>query len=119
MTIASCRSTILPRAVALDHCDVIHTYERDEREKRCWKLAEATGGRMLEVRGMDKPTTALTKSQTTHHQYSLGIIGEPELMENLKIQIAPQEQGYKVYARSIRAHRVSGNAVESGSQNLC
>jgi VWFA-related protein len=38
-----------------DHCDVIHTYEKDEHgEQVLKKLAEATGGRMLEVKGMDK-----------------------------------------------------------------
>src|SRR5207302_8451234 len=37
----------------VDHCDVIHTYEKDDHgEYLLKKLAEATGGRMREVNGM-------------------------------------------------------------------
>ncbi len=86
-----------------DHCDVIHTYERDEHgEEVLKKLAEATGGRMLEVRGMDKLTTALDAiSDELHHQYSLGYYPERQNWDGKfrKIQIVAQEQGYKVYAR--------------------
>jgi len=86
-----------------DHCDVIHTYERDEHgEEVLKKLAEATGGRMLEVRGMDKLTTALDEiSDELHHQYSLGYYPENQNWDGQfrKIQIATQEHGYKVYAR--------------------
>src|SRR5579864_1986222 len=86
-----------------DHCDVIHTYERDEHgEEVLKKLAEATGGRMLEVRGMDKLTTALDEiSDELHHQYSLGYYPENQNWDGKfrKIQIVTQEQGYKVYAR--------------------
>jgi Ca-activated chloride channel homolog len=86
-----------------DHCDVIHTYERDEHgEEVLKKLAEATGGRMLEVRGMDKLTTALDEiSDELHHQYSLGYYPENQNWDGKfrKIQITTQEHGYKVYAR--------------------
>jgi Ca-activated chloride channel homolog len=86
-----------------DHCDVIHTYERDEHgEQVLKKLAEATGGRMLEVRGMDKLTTALDEiSDELHHQYSLGYYPENQNWDGKfrKIQIVAQEKGYKVYAR--------------------
>ena len=86
-----------------DHCDVIHTYERDEHgEEVLKKLAEATGGRMLEVRGMDKLTTALDEiSDELHHQYSLGYYPENQNWDGKfrKIQIVTQERGYKVYAR--------------------
>ena len=86
-----------------DHCDVIHTYERDEHgEEVLKKLAEATGGRMLEVRGIDKLTTALEEiSDELHHQYSLGYYPEKQNWDGKfrKIQIVTQEQGYKVYAR--------------------
>jgi VWFA-related protein len=86
-----------------DHCDVIHTYERDEHgEEVLKKLAEATGGRMLEVRGMDKLTTALDEiSDELHHQYSLGYYPEKQNWDGKfrKIQIVTQERGYKVYAR--------------------
>jgi VWFA-related protein len=86
-----------------DHCDVIHTYERDEHgEEVLKKLAEATGGRMLEVRGMDKLMTALDEiSDELHQQYSLGYYPENQKWDGKfrKIQIATQEHGYKVYAR--------------------
>ena len=86
-----------------DHCDVIHTYERDEHgEEVLKKLAEATGGRMLEVRGMDKLTTALDEiSDELHHQYSLGYYPANQNWDRKfrKIQIVTQERGYKVYAR--------------------
>ena len=86
-----------------DHCDVIHTYERDEHgEEVLKKLAEATGGRMLEVRGMDKLKTALDEiSDELHHQYSLGYYPENQNRDGKfrKIQIVTQEHGYKVYAR--------------------
>jgi VWFA-related protein len=86
-----------------DHCDVIHTYERDEHgEEVLKKLAEATGGRMLEVRGVDKLTVALDEiSDELHHQYSLGYYPENQNWDGKfrKIQIVTQEHGYKVYAR--------------------
>ena len=82
---------------------MIHTYERDEHgEEVLKKLAEATGGRMLEVRGIDKLTTALDEiSDELHHQYSLGYYPERQNWDGRfrKIQIVTQEQGYKVYAR--------------------
>jgi Ca-activated chloride channel family protein len=86
-----------------DHCDVIHTYERDEHgEEVLKKMAEATGGRMLEVKGMDKVNAALDEiSDELHHQYSLGYYPENQKWDGKfrKIQIVTQEQGYKVYAR--------------------
>ena len=86
-----------------DHCDVIHTYEKDEHgEEVLKKLAEATGGRMLEVKGMDKLNAALDEiSDELHHQYSLGYYPENQSWDGKfrKIQIVTQPQGYKVYAR--------------------
>lgn len=86
-----------------DHCDVIHTYEKDEHGEEVLKrLAEATGGRMLEVRGMDKLTTALDEiSDELHHQYSLGYYPENQNQDGKfrKIQIVTQQHGFKVYAR--------------------
>src|SRR5215471_6230614 len=85
-----------------DHCDVIHTYEKDDHgEYLLKKLAEATGGRMLEVRGMDKLEAALDEiSLELHHQYSLGYYPENRNWDGKfrKIQIAAQP-GYKVSAR--------------------
>jgi VWFA-related protein len=87
----------------IDHCDVIHTYEKDDHgEQVLKKLAEATGGRMLEVRGMDKLTAALDEiSDELHHQYSLGYYPDNQNWDGKfrKIQILSREQGYKVYAR--------------------
>jgi Ca-activated chloride channel family protein len=86
-----------------DRCDVIHTYERDDHgEEVLKKLAEATGGRMLEVRGMDRLTAALDEiSDELHHQYSLGYYPENQNWDGKfrKIQIIAQDRGYKVYAR--------------------
>jgi VWFA-related protein len=86
-----------------DHCDVIHTYERDDHgEEVLKKLAEATGGRMLEVKGMDKLNAALDEiSDELHHQYSLGYYPENQNWDGKfrKIQIVTEEHGYKVYAR--------------------
>jgi VWFA-related protein len=86
-----------------DHCDVIHTYERDEHgEEVLKKLAEATGGRMLEVRGMDKLEAALDEiSEELHHQYSLGYYPDNQKWDGKfrKIQIVAQGHGYKVFAR--------------------
>ncbi|HEY6348390.1 MAG TPA: VWA domain-containing protein [Candidatus Angelobacter sp.] len=87
----------------VDHCDVIHTYQRDEHgEEVLKKLAEATGGRMLEVKGMDKLEAALDQiSEELHHQYSLGYYPDNQNWDGKfrKIQITPQEHGYKVFAR--------------------
>jgi len=86
-----------------DHCDVIHTYEKDEHGEEVLKrLAEATGGRMLEVKGMDKANAALDEiSDELHQQYSLGYYPENQNWDGKfrKIQIVTQQQGYKVYAR--------------------
>lgn len=86
-----------------DHCDVIHTYEKDDHgEYLLKKLAEATGGRMLEVRGIDHLEAALDEiSNELHHQYSLGYYPANRNWDGKfrKIQIEPHEQGYKVFAR--------------------
>jgi len=86
-----------------DHCDVIHTYEKDDHgEYLLKKLAEATGGRMLEVRGMDKLEAALDEiSLELHHQYSLGYYPENKNWDGKfrKVQIVTQPQDYKVFAR--------------------
>lgn len=86
-----------------DHCDVIHTYDRDNHgEEVLKKLAEATGGRMLEVRGMDKLEAALDEiSDELHHQYSLGYYPDNKNWDGKfrKIQISTDQKGYKVFAR--------------------
>ena len=81
-----------------DKCDVLHIFYKDSLKK----LAEATGGRMLEVRGIDKLEAALDEiSEELHHQYSLGYYPENKNWDGKfrKIQISAAEKGYKVYAR--------------------
>ena len=86
-----------------DRCDVIHTYEKDDHgEYVLKKMAEATGGRMLEVHGIDRLEQALDEiSDELHHQYSLGYYPANQNWDGRfrKIQIVTQQHGYKVYAR--------------------
>jgi Ca-activated chloride channel family protein len=86
-----------------DNCDVLHIYQRDSSgEPLLKKLAEATGGRMLEVRGIDKLEDALDEiSDELHHQYSLGYYPENKNWDGKfrKLQISAGEKGFKVYAR--------------------
>jgi Ca-activated chloride channel family protein len=87
----------------MDHCDVRHVYGKDEHgEQLLKKLAESTGGRMLEVYGMDKISEALDQiSDELHHQYSLGYypsnLAKDGKFRKIKIDALPD--GYKVYAR--------------------
>jgi len=86
-----------------DRCDVLHIYERDGHgEYLLKKLAEATGGRMLEVKGIGKLEDALDEiSDELHHQYSLGYYPESKNWDGKfrKIQISGGEKAYRVYAR--------------------
>jgi len=86
-----------------DRCDVVHTYARDEHgEYVLKKLAGATGGRMLEVKGMERIEEALDEiSEELHHQYSLGYYPENKHWDGKfrKVQIAAADGKYKVYAR--------------------
>jgi len=86
-----------------DRCDVVHTYARDEHgEYVLKKLAEATGGRMLEVKGMDRIDQALDEiSEELHHQYSLGYYPENKHWDGKfrKIQISTPDDKYKIYVR--------------------
>jgi Ca-activated chloride channel homolog len=86
-----------------DNCDVLHVYEKDSDGTPVLKrLAEATGGRMLEVRGIDKLENALDEiSDELHNQYSLGYYPENKTLDGKfrKVQISAIEKTYKVYAR--------------------
>ena len=86
-----------------DNCDVLHIYERDAHgEYVLKKLAEATGGRMLEVKGISNLESALDEiSEELHHQYSLGYYPDNKKWDGnfRKIEISAGEKGYKVYAR--------------------
>jgi VWFA-related protein len=86
-----------------DNCDVLHVYQKDSNgESLLKKLAEATGGRMLEVRGIDKLEDALDEiSDELHQQYSLGYYPENKNWDDKfrKIQISAKEKAFKVYTR--------------------
>ncbi len=86
-----------------DNCDVLHIYGKDsEGVPLLKKLAETTGGRMLEVKGIDKLEEALDEiSDELHHQYSLGYYPENKNWDGKfrAIQISAAEKGHKVHAR--------------------
>jgi VWFA-related protein len=94
-----------------DNCDVLHIFEKGSLKK----LAEATGGRMLEVRGINKLEAALDEiSEELHHQYSLGYYPKNKNWDGKfrKIQISAGEKGYKVYARKgYYAHPAEANVA--------
>jgi Ca-activated chloride channel homolog len=101
-----------------DRCDVRHVFAKDAQgESLLKKIAEATGGRMLEVRGIDKLEDALDEiSDELHHQYSLGYYPENKNWDGKfrKIQISTGEKGYKVYARKgYYANPPTANAAEN------
>lgn len=85
------------------NCDVRHIYPKDsDGEPLLQKLAEATGGRMLEVKGIDKLEAALDEiSEELHQQYSLGYYPQNRNWDGKfrKIQISAGERDFKVYAR--------------------
>lgn len=98
-----------------DHCDVLHIFEKDSSgEAVLKKMAEATGGRMLEVRGIAKLDAALDEiADELHHQYSLGYYPENKNWDGKfrKIQISTEEKTYRVYARKgYYANRPAENA---------
>ena len=104
-----------------DNCDVLHIYEKDSHgESLLKKLAEATGGRMLEVRGIDKLEAALDEiSDELHHQYSLGYYPENKHWDGKfrKIQVKLQHDGYTLaYRRGYYA--ASPNSVDKATATL-
>jgi VWFA-related protein len=84
-----------------DNCDVRHVYEKDSSgEPLLKKLAESTGGRMLEVKGIDKLEAALDEiSDELHHQYSLGYYPQNRNLDGKFRKIQISASGLKVYAR--------------------
>jgi VWFA-related protein len=101
-----------------DNCDVLHIFGKDNSgEAVLKKLAEATGGRMLEVRGIDKLNAALDEiSDELHHQYSLGYYPENKSWNGKfrKIQISAGGKGYRVYARKgYYANRTQADVAQS------
>lgn len=81
-----------------DPCDVEHVFRRD----RLRRLAEETGGRVLEVRGLDRLQAALAEiADELHNQYSLGYRPLNEQWDGgfRRIQIRVRGPGYRIYAR--------------------
>lgn len=81
-----------------DNCDVTHIFS----EGRLRKLAEETGGRMIEARGMNKMADAFQQiSEELHHQYSLGYYPSNARWDGRfrKVEIATQNRDYHVIAR--------------------
>jgi VWFA-related protein len=81
-----------------DWCDVAHVYAADKLKR----LAEETGGRVIEVRGMDKMAAAFDEiSEELHNQYSLGYYPANGKWDGKyrKIQVESRDHALKVYAR--------------------
>ena len=81
-----------------DNCDVFHIF----REGQLRKLAEETGGRLIEARGMNKIADAFDQiSEELHHQYSLGYYPDNTNWDGRfrKIQIVPANHSDRVIAR--------------------
>jgi VWFA-related protein len=74
----------------------------EKKYNRVKMLAEATGGRKLEVKGINKLEAALDEiSDELHHQYSLGYYPENKNWDGKfrNIQISAGEKSYEVFAR--------------------
>ena len=81
-----------------DNCDVFHIFS----EGKLRKLAEETGGRLIEARGMNKIADAFDQiSEELHHQYSLAYYPDNTNWDGRfrKIQIEARNHGDRVTAR--------------------
>jgi VWFA-related protein len=81
-----------------DNCDVFHIFS----EGKLRKLAEETGGRLIEAHGMSKIADAFDQiSEELHHQYSLGYYPENTNWDGRfrKIQIVTADHRDRVTAR--------------------
>jgi len=81
-----------------DNCDVFHIFS----EGKLRKLAEETGGRLIEAHGMNKIADAFDQiSEELHHQYSLGYYPENPNWDGRfrKIQIVAADHHDRVTAR--------------------
>ena len=81
-----------------DNCDVFHIFS----EGKLRKLAEETGGRLIEAHGMNKIADAFDQiSEELHHQYSLGYYPENTNWDRRfrKIQIVAADHHDRVTAR--------------------
>ena len=79
-----------------DNCDIRHIF----REGKLRKLAEETGGRLIEVRGMDKMGEAFDQiADELHNQYSLGYYPQNTNWDGRFRKISIEAKGYKVTSR--------------------
>jgi len=79
-----------------DNCDIHHIF----REGKLRKLAEETGGRLIEVRGMDKMGEAFDQiADELHNQYSLGYYPANTNWDGRFRKISIEARGYKVTSR--------------------
>lgn len=79
-----------------DNCDVRHIF----LEGRLKKLAEETGGRLIEVRGMDKMSEAFDQiAEELHNQYSLGYYPQNAKWDGTFRKISIEAKGFKVTSR--------------------
>jgi VWFA-related protein len=81
-----------------DNCDVFHIFS----EGKLRKLAEDTGGRLIEARGMNKMAEAFEQiAEELHHQYSLAYYPDHTSWDGRfrKIEIVARNKDYRVAAR--------------------
>ena len=79
-----------------DNCDIRHIF----REGKLRKLAEETGGRLIEVRGMDKMGEAFDQiADELHNQYSLGYYPQNSNWDGRFRKISIEARGFKVTSR--------------------
>lgn len=81
-----------------DNCDIFHIFS----EGKLRKLAEDTGGRLIEARGMNKIADAFDQiSEELHHQYSLGYYPDNANWDRRfrKIEIVTADHHDRVTAR--------------------
>ena len=79
-----------------DNCDVRHIF----LEGKLKKLAEETGGRLIEVRGMDKMSEAFDQiAEELHNQYSLGYYPQNTHWDGNFRKISIEAKGFKVTSR--------------------
>jgi VWFA-related protein len=80
-----------------DNCDVRHIFAQGKLKK----LAEETGGRLIEVRGMDKMSEAFAQiAEELHNQYSLGYYPQNTKWDGSFRKISIEAKGYKVTSRT-------------------
>jgi VWFA-related protein len=79
-----------------DNCDVRHEFRADKLKR----LAEETGGRVLDVRGMEKMNSAFEEiSEELHNQYSLGYRPSNTNWDGKFRKMQITAQGYRVFSR--------------------